>query len=648
MKNKVLPLVVILFVSLGIFLGFSIVDDDPNISRTQEPVQFESIPLTPPHYVAPDAIIFEDSLNGANDTTALKSRGYLPFYRGNGPQGTVATWFQGNSTVFPAFNGPTSGYVAANYQVVGGANNIDSWLILPVTPVGAGDTLSFYQRSTASTTYRDSMRVMYSAVGSTTPEGTWVELGRFWVTNGTWTQKIFTAPTPGPAGRFALRYCVVNGGPSGSNSDYMGVDWIRVYGSGAGPTTCNYIAGSWCPAGTIPNLPSASIYAAAAWLGDTLYFHAPNNGSSSTTVRKYTWGGTWSLGTPLPAAKTYGAMTECNGKLYFIGGGTSSSGGNKTYEYDAGTGAWTTKANLPINRAGHGLVNWGDSVIFCVGGPWSSTPSTGRHVYYYRPAANTWGTLTNSLPAAAARRAFSIGLIDNKIIIAAGYQSGGSGFLKSTYIGTIGSDATQLTWVAGPNVPTPCTGLSRSGGTAYGDFFFCVGGECGGPGGSTNITYVYSLSSNSWFGTIAPMPHAFHNISNQVVPICVDDTARIMIVGGYSSPSYTSFVDVTGCGPILVNIKPTAEIPKSYDLSQNYPNPFNPTTKISYTIPKTGLVILKVYDILGKEIATLVNEVKNTGSYIIEFNGSNLSSGTYFYRLQADDFVSIKKMMFIK
>ncbi|MFZ4590997.1 MAG: T9SS type A sorting domain-containing protein, partial [Ignavibacteria bacterium] len=77
-------------------------------------------------------------------------------------------------------------------------------------------------------------------------------------------------------------------------------------------------------------------------------------------------------------------------------------------------------------------------------------------------------------------------------------------------------------------------------------------------------------------------------------------------------------------------------------------NPFNPTTKISYALPKSGLVTLKVYDILGKEVATLVNEVKNVGSYTIDFNGSNLSSGVYFYKLSVGDFSSIKKMTLIK
>jgi len=89
-------------------------------------------------------------------------------------------------------------------------------------------------------------------------------------------------------------------------------------------------------------------------------------------------------------------------------------------------------------------------------------------------------------------------------------------------------------------------------------------------------------------------------------------------------------------------------IPQKYALYQNYPNPFNPATKISFDIPNSGLVTIKVYNILGKEITTLVNEFKNAGSYTAEFYASGLSSGTYFYRIQAGEFSQVKKMLLIK
>ena len=85
-----------------------------------------------------------------------------------------------------------------------------------------------------------------------------------------------------------------------------------------------------------------------------------------------------------------------------------------------------------------------------------------------------------------------------------------------------------------------------------------------------------------------------------------------------------------------------------FDLKQNYPNPFNPSTTIKYQIPLSGNVTLKVYDILGKEVTTLVNERKLPGSYEVKFNATDLSSGIYFYKLQTGSLVETKKMIFLK
>ena len=90
------------------------------------------------------------------------------------------------------------------------------------------------------------------------------------------------------------------------------------------------------------------------------------------------------------------------------------------------------------------------------------------------------------------------------------------------------------------------------------------------------------------------------------------------------------------------------EIPESFSLSQNYPNPFNPTTKINYSIPQRSKVILKVYDVLGTEVATLVNEEKSAGDREINYNALQLSSGIYFYKLQAGSLIETKKMILLK
>jgi hypothetical protein len=91
-----------------------------------------------------------------------------------------------------------------------------------------------------------------------------------------------------------------------------------------------------------------------------------------------------------------------------------------------------------------------------------------------------------------------------------------------------------------------------------------------------------------------------------------------------------------------------ADIPQSFNLNQNYPNPFNPGTKIRFTISEFGFTILKVYDVLGNEVATLVNEEKHAGTYEVEWNASNVPSGIYFYQLQTDGYVQTKKMLLLK
>jgi hypothetical protein len=95
--------------------------------------------------------------------------------------------------------------------------------------------------------------------------------------------------------------------------------------------------------------------------------------------------------------------------------------------------------------------------------------------------------------------------------------------------------------------------------------------------------------------------------------------------------------------------------PNEFSLSQNYPNPFNPVTKINYSIPRTSFVTLKVYDILGNKVTTLINEEKQTGNYQVEFNASNLpdskaglTSGVYFYTMQAGDFYDTRKFILMR
>jgi len=99
---------------------------------------------------------------------------------------------------------------------------------------------------------------------------------------------------------------------------------------------------------------------------------------------------------------------------------------------------------------------------------------------------------------------------------------------------------------------------------------------------------------------------------------------------------------------LVTDIASDMEIPTVYELGQNYPNPFNPSTVIKFSLPESGLVTLKVFNILGQEIMTLVNEVRAVGNYEVSFDASNLTTGMYVYRIESGEFTATKKMMLVK
>ena len=107
-------------------------------------------------------------------------------------------------------------------------------------------------------------------------------------------------------------------------------------------------------------------------------------------------------------------------------------------------------------------------------------------------------------------------------------------------------------------------------------------------------------------------------------------------------------IDFDGTFEYSNEVEVILNVPEKFELSQNYPNPFNPSTKIKYQIATSNSVSLKIYDVLGNKVATLVNEVQPSGNYEVTFDASSLSSGTYFYKLQAGNFVETKKMILLR
>jgi hypothetical protein len=165
------------------------------------------------------------------------------------------------------------------------------------------------------------------------------------------------------------------------------------------------------------------------------------------------------------------------------------------------------------------------------------------------------------------------------------------------------------------------------------------------------VTVLYRHSTNSATDSVAGVSR---NTTGYVMATLFADPRFFVNTGAAPSLGFKPVLSalighiVTSGGTVTSLGNEYTQTANDYRLSQNYPNPFNPSTKINFSIPKSGLVSLKVYDILGKEVATLVNTNFNAGTHTIEFNASNLSSGTYFYRIQAGNFTEVKKMLLLK
>jgi hypothetical protein len=154
-----------------------------------------------------------------------------------------------------------------------------------------------------------------------------------------------------------------------------------------------------------------------------------------------------------------------------------------------------------------------------------------------------------------------------------------------------------------------------------------------------NNTYTTSSTVNSTTTSVNQIWHRHNDLSTTdgcVVPMTSTATTT-------TRPNITLNMSGTvGVTPI------NSQIPTEFSLSQNFPNPFNPVTRISYGIPKAGLVTLKIFDILGREISTLVNEEKQPGTYMVDFNGESFASGVYFYRIESAQFTDVKRMVLVK
>jgi len=156
----------------------------------------------------------------------------------------------------------------------------------------------------------------------------------------------------------------------------------------------------------------------------------------------------------------------------------------------------------------------------------------------------------------------------------------------------------------------------------------------------TNISGTHNVRANDnsfYFGPAAPAPWEF--------------THTFTTVGDfpyYCEPHLSMGMTGTVIVQNPVGVQDEEIIADHFKLEQNFPNPFNPSTRINYSVPNESFIDIKVYDILGNEVALLVNEEKQAGNYQVNFDASNLSGGVYFCQMQSANFIETKKMILIK
>lgn len=421
------------------------------------------------------------------------------------------------------------------------------------------------------------------------------------------------------------------------------------------------LVGNWIQ---VASMPSARYYAGSvmytrsdtSWLyvfgGDT----TGTGVATSTCLRYNLETNTWEYISPLPQPIRVNAVAKLGDKLYSMGGFNApfpSPALASFYEYDVNTNAWTQLQNLPDPLFFAGAEGFEDSLIYIFGGIQDNAIDADLwrvNVVLYNRFDDSFREATPMPNATASFGHVSIGA---KFYITAGLKS-------TTELWDVQMEGevdpvvkTDITWSLKANYPL----------SLYAPYNYVLENneEHCALGGSTTtgfapITqgYRYNIIQNNF---IMKQPLPINSMAasggyTKILERAPDGTIiqRVVLAGGITTgPAltnqtwmYIDTVDISGISEIS-NV-----IPENYSLSQNYPNPFNPSTKIEYSIPEESFVQLKIYDILGNEVTTLVNEEQSAGTYRADFSGAELCSGLYIAKLQAGDYIKTIKMTLMK
>lgn len=382
------------------------------------------------------------------------------------------------------------------------------------------------------------------------------------------------------------------------------------------------------------SMPTGRTFLSACVLDSKIYVigGAPNFSGTSTVEMYDPTTDTWTPKANLLSARCQPSTCTFNGKIFEFGGSTAvlnSPGEKNVYQYDPQADTWQKKNDMPyaIKSCGITIV---DSLIYFIGG--SGGPSDSC-VIAYNPISESW---VQKADMPTPRGMLSACTIDGKI-----YAIGGTSddWENVFYSDVEVYDPITDTWTKKADMPTARWGLTAC---TLNGLIYTIGGRSGL--NSSSKVEVYNPSTDSWT-TKTSLLRSRTALAAGVVG------NNIYVMGGHISPNFTilsSVEEYTLDGTGIESEYKHSSVPKEFLLNQNYPNPFNPSTKISYSIPYSCFVTLKIFDVLGREVQTLVNDFQKPNTYNIHFSTNNLPSGIYFYKLEVDNnFVDLKKMLLI-
>jgi N-acetylneuraminic acid mutarotase len=336
---------------------------------------------------------------------------------------------------------------------------------------------------------------------------------------------------------------------------------------------------------------------------------------------------TWQTLAPMPTPRGFSFSGVVNDTIYVMGGGYPNAT-SQVEAYDPKTNSWdTTKADMLLARiASNAAVV--DGIIYHIGGSYNQ-----RDCQAYHTSPN-FAELGTPIPDSLGQRGALSTTVYDRLI----YTFGGSNYSPWAPLSTVCAyDPQTHTWTRKRNMPTPRFGFQTY---LFGNKIYAIGGSQS-EGTALATVEVYDPVTDTWDTTRADMPRRFTWFAGAVV------SNKIYVIGGTNDWA-TGGLELWEYDPAFTGVVGSSELPKHFVLEQNFPNPFNPTTVVSYQLPVASDVRLAVHDMLGREVSVLVNERKDAGVHEVKFDGSNLASGVYFYRLQAGDFVSTKRMLVLK